>query len=66
VAERQGDTQAIAYASAFLGRAVWFLGNPARGLALTEDALARHRAAGDWQGTVPTLVQLGIHAGVDG
>ena len=27
-AERQGDPEAIAYASAFLGRAVWFLGDP--------------------------------------
>jgi predicted ATPase/DNA-binding NarL/FixJ family response regulator len=59
VAEHQGDTEAIAYASGFLGRAMWFLGDQARGLALTEDALARHRAAGDWQGTVLTLVQLG-------
>jgi predicted ATPase/DNA-binding NarL/FixJ family response regulator len=59
-AEGQGDAEAIAYASAFLGRAVWFLGDHGRGLALTEDALARHRAAGDWQGTVLTLVQLGI------
>jgi predicted ATPase/DNA-binding CsgD family transcriptional regulator len=59
-AEGQGDAEAIAYASQFLGRAVWFLGDPARGLTLTEDALARHRAAGDWRGTVLTLVQLGV------
>ncbi len=59
-AEAQGDAEAIAYASQFLGRAVWFLGDPARGLALTEEALARHRAAGDWPGMVLTLVQLGI------
>jgi predicted ATPase/DNA-binding NarL/FixJ family response regulator len=59
-AEGHGDAEAIAYASQFLGRAVWFHGDQARGLALTEDALARHRAAGDWQGTVLTLVQLGI------
>jgi predicted ATPase len=59
-AEGQGDGEAIAYASAFLGRAVWFLGDQGRGRALTEDALARHRAAGDWQGMVLTLVQLGI------
>jgi len=56
----QGDAETIAYASSFLGRAVWFLGDPARGLALTEEALARHRAAGDWQGMVLTLAQLGI------
>jgi predicted ATPase/DNA-binding CsgD family transcriptional regulator len=59
-AGEQGDAEAIAYASSFLGRAVWFLGDLARGLALTEDALARHRAAGDWKGTVLTLVQLGV------
>jgi hypothetical protein len=59
-AGRQGDPEAIACACQFLGRAVWFPGEPGRGLALTEDALARHRAAGDWRGTVLTLVQLGI------
>ena len=59
-AQGQGDAEAVAYAAEFLGRAVWFLGDPARGLALTEDALARHRAAGDWRGTMLTLVQLGI------
>jgi len=59
-AKDQGDPYAVAYASQFLGRAVWFHGDPARGLALTEDALALHRAAGDWQGIVLTLVQLGI------
>ena len=65
-AERHGDPEAIAYASQFLGRAVWFLGDPGRGLALTEDALARHRAAGDWRGTVLTLVQLGIMRALTG
>ena len=59
-AESQDDAEAVAYAAEFLGRAAWFLGDPARGLALTEDALARHRAAGDWRGTMLTLVQLGI------
>jgi predicted ATPase/DNA-binding NarL/FixJ family response regulator len=59
-AQGQGDAEAIAYASQFLGRAVWFHGDQARGLALTADALARHRAAGDWQGVVLTLVQLGV------
>jgi predicted ATPase/DNA-binding CsgD family transcriptional regulator len=59
-AQGQGDAKAVAYAAEFLGRAMWFLGDPVRGLALTEDALARHRAAGDWRGTMLTLVQLGI------
>jgi len=59
-AEGQEDAEAVAYATEFLGRAAWFLGDPAHGLALTEDALARHRAAGDWRGTMLTLVQLGI------
>jgi predicted ATPase/DNA-binding CsgD family transcriptional regulator len=55
-----GDARAVAYASQFLGRAVWFTGEPDRGMALTEEALHRHRAAGDWQGVVLTLVQLGV------
>jgi hypothetical protein len=57
-----GDARAVAYASQFLGRAVWFTGQPERGVALTEEALGRHRTAGDWQGVVLTLVQLGGHA----
>jgi predicted ATPase/DNA-binding CsgD family transcriptional regulator len=65
-AESQGDAEAVAYASQFLGRAVWFLGDPARGLRLTGDALARHQSAGDWQGTVLTLVQLGIMRALTG
>ena len=55
-----GDGQAVAYASQFLGRAVWFTGEPDRGVALTEEALRRHRSAGDWPGVVLTLVQLGV------
>jgi predicted ATPase/DNA-binding CsgD family transcriptional regulator len=55
-----GDLRAIAYAAQFLGRALWFTGEPDRGLALTESALSRHRAAGNWQGAVLTLVQLGV------
>jgi DNA-binding CsgD family transcriptional regulator len=55
-----GDEPAVAYATQFLGRAVWFTGDPGRGLALTEQALRRHRAAADWQGMVLTLVQLGV------
>jgi predicted ATPase/DNA-binding NarL/FixJ family response regulator len=55
-----GDAQAVAYASQFLGRAAWFTGEPDRGVALTEEALRRHRAAGDWPGVVLTLVQLGV------
>jgi predicted ATPase/DNA-binding CsgD family transcriptional regulator len=55
-----GDATAVAYATQFLGRAVWFTGEPAQGLELTEQALRHHRAAGDWRGTVLTLVQLGV------
>jgi predicted ATPase/DNA-binding CsgD family transcriptional regulator len=65
-AEGQGDAEAVAYAFQFLGRAVWFLGDPARGLALTEHALARHRSAGDWRGVVLTLVQLGVMRALTG
>ena len=55
-----GDAQAVAYAAQFLGRAMWFTGEPGRGLALTGQALGCHRAAADWQGVVLTLVQLGV------
>jgi predicted ATPase/DNA-binding CsgD family transcriptional regulator len=57
---RLGDTQAEAYATQFLGRALWFTGEADRGLALTGQALSRHREAADWEGVVLTLVQLGI------
>jgi DNA-binding CsgD family transcriptional regulator len=64
--QRLGDARAVAYASQFLGRAVWFTGEPERGVALTEEALDRHRAAGDWQGVVLTLVQLGVMRALTG
>ena len=59
-ADGLGDAQAAAYAAQFLGRALWFTGEPGRGLAVTDEALTRHRAAADWQGVVQTLVQLGV------
>jgi predicted ATPase/DNA-binding CsgD family transcriptional regulator len=59
-ADSLGDAPAAAYAAQFLGRALWFTGEPGRGLALTGQALRRHRAAADWQGVVLTLVQLGV------
>ena len=55
-----GDERVVTYATQFLGRAMWFTGDPGRGLALTEQALRRHRTAADWQGMVLTLVQLGV------
>jgi predicted ATPase/DNA-binding CsgD family transcriptional regulator len=55
-----GAAEAVAYASQFLGRALWFTGETPRGTELTEEALGRHRTAGDWQGVVLTLVQLGV------
>jgi len=58
--ESLGDVRAVAYAAQFLGRALWFTGEPGRGLALTAHALRCHRAAADWQGIVLTLVQLGV------
>ena len=57
--QRLGDARAVAYASQFLGRAVWFTGEPDRGAGLTEEARRRRRAAGDWPGVALTLVQLG-------
>jgi predicted ATPase/DNA-binding CsgD family transcriptional regulator len=59
-ADSVGDAQAAAYAAQFLGRALWFTGEPDRGLELTGQALRRHRAADDWQGVALTLVQLGV------
>ena len=59
-ADSLGDAQATAYAAQFLGRALLFTGEPDSGLALTGQALERHRAAADWQGVVLTLVQLGV------
>jgi DNA-binding CsgD family transcriptional regulator len=56
---RGNDKSALAYASQFLGRGVWLLGDAERGLALTEEALASHRSAKSWQGMVLALVQLG-------
>jgi non-specific serine/threonine protein kinase len=58
--EHQGDGEAVAYAAQFLGRALWFTGDPDRGLALTQEALRQHRAAADWRGVAQTLVQLGV------
>jgi predicted ATPase/DNA-binding CsgD family transcriptional regulator len=60
LAAGDGDPQVAAYATQFLGRALWFTGEPGRGLTLTDQALQRHRAAADWQGVMLTLVQLGI------
>ena len=56
---RGNDESAVAYASQFLGRGVWLLGDAERGLALTEEALASHRCSDNWQGMVLALVQFG-------
>jgi DNA-binding CsgD family transcriptional regulator len=53
------DGTAFAYASQFLGRGLWLLGDCDRGLRLTEQALTSHRTAKSWQGIVLALVQLG-------
>jgi len=52
------DPSAAAYSTLFLGRGVGLLGESERGLALTEEALALHRAGNDWKGVVLALVQL--------
>ena len=40
-----GAAEAVAYASQFLGRALWFTGETPRGTELTEEALGRHRTS---------------------
>ncbi len=60
----QSDAEAIAYASSFLGRAVWFLSDPARGLALTEEALAPpggRRLAGHGPDACAARDHAGVH-----
>jgi len=61
-ARRAGDVQDVAYASSFLGYAMYYLGEEDQGHALAENALELHQQAGDQVGVVLAQMQFGyIH-----
>jgi predicted ATPase/DNA-binding NarL/FixJ family response regulator len=61
-ARRVGDVQDVAYASSFLGYAMYYLGEEDQGHALAEIALELHQQAGDQVGVVLAQMQFGyIH-----
>ena len=61
-ARRVGDVQDVAYASSFLGYAMYYLGEEDQGHALAENALELHQQAGDQVGVVLAQMQFGyIH-----
>jgi DNA-binding NarL/FixJ family response regulator len=66
IGRRLADQETIAYASQFLGRALWFMGDAVHGLSLTLEAQELHRSRGDAWGLVLTLVQLGVMRAVTG
>jgi non-specific serine/threonine protein kinase len=60
VARQAGDLRAEAYASAFLGHALYYLGEGGQGQALVETALRLHKESGDHIGAAMALTQLGF------
>jgi DNA-binding CsgD family transcriptional regulator len=61
-ARQAGDVQGVAYASSFLGYAMYYLGEEDQGHALAENALELHQQAGDQIGVVLAQMQFGhIH-----
>jgi predicted ATPase/DNA-binding NarL/FixJ family response regulator len=59
---KAGDVQSVAYASSFLGYAMYYLGEEDQGHALAENALELHQQAGDQIGVVLAQMQFGyIH-----
>jgi non-specific serine/threonine protein kinase len=54
-----GDVRAIAYALTYLVPVLYYLGEPAQGRAVAEDAIRRHREAGDQIGVVQALMAIG-------
>jgi predicted ATPase/DNA-binding CsgD family transcriptional regulator len=61
-ARHAGDAQDVAYASSFLGYALYYLGEEDQGHALAETALELHQQAGDQVGVVLAQMQFGyIH-----
>ena len=59
-ARQAGDLRAVAYASVFLGHALYYLGEADQGQALVETALRLHKESGDQIGAAMTLTQLGF------
>jgi predicted ATPase/DNA-binding CsgD family transcriptional regulator len=65
-ARQAGDLRAVAYASGFLGHALYYLGEADEGDALAEAALGLHKECGDPIGAAMALTQLGsryLHSG---
>jgi predicted ATPase/DNA-binding CsgD family transcriptional regulator len=61
-ARHEGDAQDVAYASSFLGYALYYQGEEDQGHALAETALELHQQAGDQVGVVLAQMQFGyIH-----
>src|SRR5215475_6633404 len=58
-ARQAGDVQNVAYASSFLGYAMYWLGEEDRGRALAESALDLHQQSGDQVGVVLAQMQIG-------
>jgi DNA-binding NarL/FixJ family response regulator len=58
-ARQAGDLQAVAYASAFLVHALYYLGEADQAHALVETALRLHKECGDPIGAAMALTQLG-------
>jgi len=59
-ARQAGDDQNVAYASSFLGYAMYWLGDEDRGRALAESALDLHQQSGDQVGVVLAQMQIGF------
>ena len=59
-ARQAGDVQNVAYASSFLGYAMYWLGEEDRGRALAESALDLHQQSGDQVGVVLAQMQIGF------
>ena len=59
-ARQAGDVRNVAYASSFLGYAMYWLGEEDQGHALAESALDLHQQSGDQVGVVLAQIQIGF------
>jgi predicted ATPase/DNA-binding CsgD family transcriptional regulator len=59
-ARQAGDVRNVAYASSFLGYAMYYLGEEDQGHALVENALELHQQSGDQVGVVLAQMQIGF------
>jgi predicted ATPase/DNA-binding CsgD family transcriptional regulator len=59
-ARQAGDVRNVAYASSFLGYAMYWLGEEEQGHALAESALDLHQQSGDQVGVVLAQMQIGF------